>query len=115
MKQTQLDKILTLLEDKAWHCTREMAELYMIDYRRRLVDLKEKGYKFENRRCTKHSHPMKEWRLISHNTPTSENLPPQPTLSPYKPLATTIAQNPTAKAFLDKWLNVPQEKQKQLF
>lgn len=45
----------------------------------------------------------------------SENLPSSADFSPYKPLATTIAQNPTAKAFLAKWLNpLPQEKQKQL-
>lgn len=60
----QLDKIIELLSDNQWHCTSEMAALYMIDYRRRLVDLQRKGYKFENRRCTQHTHPMKEWRLL---------------------------------------------------
>lgn len=64
MKQTQLNQILTLLDDGSWHCTSQMAAMYMVDYRRRIVDLKEKGHKLESRRCTQHSHPMKEWRLL---------------------------------------------------
>lgn len=65
MKESQQNKILNLLEDGEFHCTSEMAALYMVDYRRRLVDLKVKGYLFVNRRCQKHAHPMKEWKLIS--------------------------------------------------
>jgi hypothetical protein len=64
MKEPQKIIILKLLSDKGWHCTSEMSALYMVDYRRRLVDLKKDGYKFENRRCTQHHHPMKEWRLV---------------------------------------------------
>ncbi len=61
----QQDKILNLLSDHTYHCTSEMAALFMVDYRRRLVDLQRKGYIFENRHCTQHNHPMKEWRLIN--------------------------------------------------
>lgn len=63
MKTSQQNKILDLLSDNEFHCTSEMAALFMVDYRRRLVDLQRKGYQFENRRCTKHNHPMKEWKL----------------------------------------------------
>lgn len=65
----QLNKILDKLKDGEWHCTTELAALFIIDYRRRLIDLKDKGYKFENRRCIKHSHSMKEWRLVGNSAP----------------------------------------------
>ncbi len=90
----QFEKILNLLSDNEFHCTSEMAALYMIDYRRRLVDLKEKGYQFENRRCTKHNHPMKEWRLKPSQ---SENFPP------------SKAIHPKALQFLKEWQK-PEEK-----
>lgn len=61
---SQQNKILNLLDDLQWHCTSEMAALYMVDYRRRLVDLKEKGYQFETRRCIIRKFDLvKYWEL----------------------------------------------------
>lgn len=74
MKTSQQNKILNLLDDGAWHCTSEMAALYMVDYRRRLVDLKEKGWQLESRRCTKHPHPMKEWHILRDRLATTRLL-----------------------------------------
>lgn len=64
--KSQSNQILELLKDGAWHCVNEMLALYCVDYRRRLVDLKEKGYQLESRMCTQHTHRggSKEWRLI---------------------------------------------------
>lgn len=62
---TQSAKILKLLQGKPWVCVTEFIDLYAIDYRRRLVDLKERGHTLESRRCTQHKHPsgLKEWHL----------------------------------------------------
>lgn len=92
---SQCQKILNLLSKGTWVCTSEMAALYMVDYRRRLVDLKEKGYLFASRRCTKHPHSMKEWKLISS--------PTDPARGPKMDFMVEDEISPLAQAFLQKW------------
>lgn len=72
-EETQLNKILNLLSDFKWHCTSEMAALYIVDYRRRLVDLQRKGYRFNRQQCKRHNHPMKEWQLIPEELKVQSN------------------------------------------
>lgn len=66
MKVNQSNKILALLKSQPWVCVETMTKLYIVDYRRRLVDLKERGYELESRKCTQHSYhkgQSKEWHL----------------------------------------------------
>lgn len=62
---TQTKRILEILQDSQWHCVNEFIDLYSIDYRRRLKDLKDKGYTLLNRKCEMHRHigGSKEWKL----------------------------------------------------
>ncbi len=68
MKQTQHQKILNILRDGQFHCVNEFIDTYCVDYRRRLVDLKEKGFEFESRPCQnplhRHIGGSKQWKLI---------------------------------------------------
>lgn len=64
--KAQRAKILDLLRDGNWVCVEQMTQLFIVDYRRRLVDLQEQGYEMESRRCQQHTHHKggsKEWRL----------------------------------------------------
>jgi hypothetical protein len=67
MFDSQKNKIIKLLLDGQWHCTSEFYALFMADPRRRICDLKEDGYIFEEpRRCQQHDYHRggsKEWRL----------------------------------------------------
>ena len=66
MKTIQRTKILDLLRNGDWVCVEDMTKLYIVDYRRRLVDIQKQGYELESRRCQQHSHHKggsKEWRL----------------------------------------------------
>lgn len=67
MKITQQNKILALLQEGRWVCVNEFIDTYCVDYRRRLVDLKEKGHQLISRKCLRHHHHSgsKEWRLLS--------------------------------------------------
>ena len=68
---TQANRILELLEKGDWICTSDMYRLYMADPRRRICDLKDKGYKLESRRCQQHTFHKggsKEWRLTPKMT-----------------------------------------------
>ena len=72
---SQLNKILKLLERGDWVCTSQMYALYMSDPRRRLCDLKEKGYILESKKCSLHDFHRggsKMWRLIGENALNSE-------------------------------------------
>lgn len=67
MKQLQREKMLAVLREKEWVCVEEFSKLYIVDYRRRLVDLQDKGYLLESRRCTQHDYHgggSKEWKLV---------------------------------------------------
>lgn len=44
-------KILNLLSDHKWHCGQELNDLYIKDDRRRITDLKRKGYQIESQLC----------------------------------------------------------------
>ena len=66
---SQQEKILDILEDYNWHCVNEFIDTYCVDYRRRLCDLKKKGYLLENRKCEQHNYHRgfsKEWRLLEN-------------------------------------------------
>lgn len=68
MKQSQAKRILSILQDGEWHCTSEFYALFIADPRRRVVDLKEKGYELENQKCslhTFHDGGSKMWRLLT--------------------------------------------------
>ena len=78
MHETQVNKIAELLDDRKFHCTSEMYALYMSDPRRRLCDLKDKGYILEGKKCTLHDYHKggsKMWRLISK--PYERNVIPE--------------------------------------
>lgn len=66
MKTIQRTKILDLLRNGDWICVEDMTKLYIVDYRRRLVDIQRMGHELESRRCQQHAHHKggsKEWRL----------------------------------------------------
>jgi len=67
-KLSKQQEILKILEDNNWHCVNEFIDTYCVDYRRRLVDLKEKGIRMESRKCQNPNHQhkggSKEWRLL---------------------------------------------------
>ena len=72
MSQKQI--ILNILSDKNWHCTNEFYSSYMADPRKRISELKDKGYLLEWRWCQSHLHKKsKEWHLIE-KSPILENL-----------------------------------------
>lgn len=73
MKSQSL-KILSLLNSKEWVCVEDMTKLYIVDYRRRLVDIQNMGYALESRRCTQHSYHKggsKEWKIAAPPTPSN--------------------------------------------
>ena len=64
--ESQKTKILELLEQSEWVCTSAMYACFMSDPRRRICDLKEKGYLLESRKCQSHDYHRggsKEWHL----------------------------------------------------
>lgn len=68
---SQAQTIYNLLSDGEWHCVTEMMALYIPDYRRRLVDLRERGDRLENAKCNLHNHQsgnMKMWKLTLPET-----------------------------------------------
>jgi len=68
MSQQQI--ILDILKDDKWHCSSEFYAQYMADPRKRLHELKTKGYELENRTCELHNYHLggsKMWRLIQPN------------------------------------------------
>ena len=80
---SQTNQILDLLESGNWICVSDMLKLYCVDYRRRLCDLKDKGYLLESRKCQQHSYHKgisKEWRLMTK--PNAHN----DIIAPIKPL-----------------------------
>ena len=72
MKKPQTQRILEALQDGSWHCTNEFYADFMADPRRRMVDLRGKGYELESRVCrthTNHDGGSKEWRLVEVKKP----------------------------------------------
>ena len=70
---SQKEKILQLLEEKEWVCTNEFYASYIADPRKRICELKDKGFVLEWRWCKTHNHgKSKEWRLA-----TTPVLPPE--------------------------------------
>lgn len=65
----QHTKLINLLDDGAWHCSNELRDLYIPEYRSRINELRKKGYNILDRRCLRHPHDgsMNEWRLVSFN------------------------------------------------
>lgn len=66
MKKSQQNKIYQLLKERDWVCVEDMTKLFIVDYRRRLVELQRRGIELESRRCEQHKHHRggsKEWRL----------------------------------------------------
>lgn len=64
--KSQVQRIITVLEDGNWHCTSEFYKDFMADPRRRMVDIQDKGYKLESRPCQSHNYHdghSKEWRI----------------------------------------------------
>lgn len=83
MYRSQTNKIYDLLKSGDWVCVNRMAELYVVDYRRRLKDLLERGIELEGVRCTLHKHKggQKMWRLQN---------PPKRQLVQFTPQGTAI-------------------------
>lgn len=66
MKTAQKIKILDLLREREWVCVEDMTKLFIVDYRRRLVDIQRMGYELESKKCklhTYHKGGSKMWRL----------------------------------------------------
>jgi len=68
---SQQDKILELLKDQEWVCSSQFYSRYIADPRKRLHELRVKGYEMEWRWCKTHEHQgqSKEWKL--NNAPES--------------------------------------------
>ena len=102
---SQHAKIINLLDDGQWHCTSEMRNLYMADPPKRICELKEKGFIFDNPRvCTKHNYHdggVKEWRLLGKPT---QNSAPQQLIKKLADLS------PIAQQFIKKFCQ-PKEKE----
>lgn len=65
-KRTQANNIYELLKKSEWVCVEDMTKLYIVDYRRRLVDLQKRGIELLSERCKLHKHHKggsKMWRL----------------------------------------------------
>ena len=74
---SQTQKIKELLESGGWHCTSEMYAMFISDPRRRLCDLKEKGFVLEAQKCKLHNYHnggSKMWRLVSFPVLAPQNL-----------------------------------------
>lgn len=70
--ESQQQIILDILSDNRFHCTSEFYAQYMADPRRRMCDLKDKGYELESRKCELHNFHRgvsKMWRLIANPAP----------------------------------------------
>lgn len=68
MKLTNQQRaIVALLGDGLWHCTKEINDLYIRDDRKRISELKAKGYVIDGKKCDMHHHtsPLFMRRLIS--------------------------------------------------
>ena len=65
---SQKSKILEILSDNRWHCVNEFIDTYCVDYRRRLKDIKDRGYVLEGVKCTLHNHigGSKAWRIVGY-------------------------------------------------
>ena len=65
MKTTQHQLILDKLDDLGWHCSNELRNLYVPEFRSRISELRHKGYKITAERCKLHDHKgnMQMWRL----------------------------------------------------
>lgn len=66
MKKSQANNIYKLLKERDWVCVEDMTKLFIVDYRRRLVDLQRRGIQLESERCKLHTHHKggsKMWRL----------------------------------------------------
>jgi len=89
---SQTQKILELLNGGDWVCTSQMYALFMADPRRRLCDLRDKGYVLEKERCKLHSYHKggsKMWKLVSSPSfplklARSEELAPKTTHNTFK-------------------------------
>ena len=81
---TQHQTILNILEDLKPHCSNELRDAYVPEYRSRINELRKKGYKIEPLRCNLHEHKgnMQMWCLkpfISSPKPQGEEIPPNVT------------------------------------
>lgn len=66
MNKSQVQRIIDALEDGAWHCTSQFYADFMADPRRRMMDIKNRGYTLESRVCRSHAYhngQSKEWRM----------------------------------------------------
>ncbi len=69
--KVQKQKMIDLLKEREWVCVEDFTKLFIVDYRRRLVDIQRMGYVLESRRCIQHSYHKggsKEWKITG--TPT---------------------------------------------
>lgn len=64
---SQKEKIIAKLGDGLWHCSRELIDLYCVDYRSVINKLRKEGFVIETKACEFHIHEgrMNMWRLIS--------------------------------------------------
>lgn len=66
MKNIQANRMLKLLKSQPWVCVEDFTKLYIVDYRRRISDLKERGFQFESKKCELHNYHKggsKMWHL----------------------------------------------------
>ena len=73
--KSQLTRIADVLEDGAWHCTSQFYGDFISDPRRRMIDLKERGFILESRPCKSHPYHnamQKEWRSMGYEKPESQ-------------------------------------------
>lgn len=100
---TQFDKILALFDDQEWVCTSQMYALFIADPRRRICDLKDKGYVFaEPRICQSHDYHdggSKEWKLISEPIKKEATTEVAPQVPPPPSHQLALMETPSSKPF----------------
>ena len=78
MKETmksQVQRIIDALSDGKWHCTSEFYGDFMADPRRRMIDIKERGFYLHSRKCQRHpyhSGGSKEWIMGKESLPKKQ-------------------------------------------
>lgn len=75
---SQHTKLLNLLDDSRWHCSNELRDLFVPEYRSRINELRKCGYVIKALKCNLHKHSgnMQMWRIFekpaSQDTPQTE-------------------------------------------
>jgi hypothetical protein len=59
--------ILNTLQDSQWHCSNQLRDLFVPEYRSRINELRKRGYTITKERCKIHNHKgiTQMWKLVA--------------------------------------------------